>query len=275
MISSFINWRTGLALLAILIVSTSIVYSQYLANKIAEEEKQKVEQWVEASKAIVNNSNMDLTLPNLIRNEQTSIPIIETNEKDSIVSFINIDTLKARKPGYLESKLRQFKSSHDPVTIEISKQPYIANKYYYGSTQLLNEVRFYPILQLCIVSLFIILTITSIATRNRATQNQVWAGMAKETAHQLGTPITSLQGWLEMLKENPDNQRITTELEKDINRLKLVSDRFGKIGSTPQLEPHNILEQVEQMMEYIRKRAAGKVSFALNPDFAVGLSGKT
>jgi signal transduction histidine kinase len=263
MISSLFNWRTGLAFLAILIVSTSIIYSQYLAQKIAREEKQKVQQWVAASKAILDNPSMDLTLPNLIRNEQTSIPIIEANEKDSVVSFINLDTIKAKEAGYLESKLRQFKSNNDPVTVVLSQQPYIANKYYYGSTQLLNEVRFYPIVQLCIVSLFIVLTLTSIATRNRATQNQVWAGMAKETAHQLGTPISSLQGWVEMLKENTANDKITSELQKDVDRLKLVSDRFGKIGSIPQLEPNDVTEQVTHMVEYIRKRAAGKVQFVV------------
>ncbi|HEY4150836.1 MAG TPA: HAMP domain-containing sensor histidine kinase, partial [Chitinophagaceae bacterium] len=111
---------------------------------------------------------------------------------------------------------------------------------------------------------FILITIMAISTRNKSTQNQVWAGMAKETAHQLGTPISSLEGWVEMLKDNPANDAITGELQKDVDRLKLVSDRFGKIGSTPQLEPHRIVEQVTSMVEYIRKRATGKVQFIVN-----------
>lgn len=234
-------------------------------KKIILEERQKVEQWVEASKAIVNNPGIDLTLPNMIRNEQTSIPIIETNEKDSIVSFINLDSMKAEQdPNYLKKKLKDFRSDNRPFILELSKDPYIANKYYYGNTTLLTEVRYFPLIQLIVVALFIIITIISITTRHKATQNQVWAGMAKETAHQLGTPISSLQGWIEMLKEDRLHESITKELQKDIDRLKLVSDRFGKIGSTPQLEELKLASQIEQMVEYIKKRAPGKVIFIID-----------
>ncbi len=265
MISSLLNWRTGLALIAITIVISSIFYSQYMAGKIASEERHKVEQWVAASKAILDNPSMDLTLPNMIRNEQTSIPIIETNERDSIVSSINLDSARiASDPEYLKKKLKEFKNANNPILIVFSQNPYIANKYYYGTTKLLIEVRYYPLIQLFIVALFIIITIITISTRNKSTQNQVWAGMAKETAHQLGTPISSLEGWVEMLKENPANDHITAELKKDVDRLKLVSDRFGKIGSTPHLEPNNIVAEVKNMVEYIRKRAAGKVQLSVN-----------
>ena len=115
-----------------------------------------------------------------------------------------------------------------------------------------------------IISLFIIITITALTSRYESVQNQVWAGMAKETAHQLGTPLSSLHGWVEMLKDNPDNGMMVQEMSKDVERLRLVSDRFGKIGSSPQLEPHDILSQVNSMVEYIRKRAPGKVRFALD-----------
>jgi signal transduction histidine kinase len=114
------------------------------------------------------------------------------------------------------------------------------------------------------VALFIIITLITVSTRNKSTQNQVWAGMAKETAHQLGTPLTSLQGWVEMLKEMPGMEKIVPEMAKDVDRLKLVSDRFGKIGSTPQLEEMNIVKQVESMVSYIKRRATDKVSFSIN-----------
>ena len=265
MISSLFNWRTGLALIAIAIVISSIFYSQYMSGKIASEERHKVEQWVAASRAILDNPSMDLTLPNMIRNEQTSIPIIETNEHDSIVSSINLDSARiAADPEYLIRKLKEYRNANNPILIVFSQSPYIANKYYYGSTKLLNEVRYYPLIQLFIVALFIIIIIITISTRNKSTQNQVWAGMAKETAHQLGTPISSLEGWVEMLKENSANDPITVELKKDVDRLKLVSDRFGKIGSTPHLEPNNIVAEIKNMVEYIRKRATGKVLFTVN-----------
>src|SRR5689334_14852524 len=244
MIPSLLSWRTALALIAIAIVTGTIFYSQYLSRKIIREERQKVQQWVEASKAIANNPGMDLALPNMIRNEQTSIPIIETNERDSIVNFINLDSAAAASdPGYLKEKLKDFGSANNPFILVLNEKPFIANKYYYGNTKLLNEVRYFPLIQLFVVALFIIITIVSISSRNQATQNQVWAGMAKETAHQLGTPISSLQGWVEMLKEEGANTSITNELQKDIDRLNLVSDRFGKIGSIPKLEEVNLVAQ--------------------------------
>ncbi|HWR32393.1 MAG TPA: HAMP domain-containing sensor histidine kinase, partial [Chitinophagaceae bacterium] len=122
----------------------------------------------------------------------------------------------------------------------------------------------YPIIQLCIVALFILITILSLRSRHRSLQNQVWAGMAKETAHQLGTPVSSLEGWVEMLKETTLDRKIVQELEKDVDRLRLVSDRFGKIGSTPQLEETDLVGHINTMVDYMRKRATGKIIFNVN-----------
>src|SRR6478735_12836989 len=156
MIRALFNWRTLLALLAILIVSGTIIYSQYLARKIAHEEREKMEQWLEASKSSTENPGIDLTLPNLIRNEQTSIPIIETNDRDSIVSFINLDsTLASQDPKFLSRKLKEFRAANEPLILVLNQNPYVANKYYYGNTILLNEVKHYPLIQLLIVALFI------------------------------------------------------------------------------------------------------------------------
>lgn len=265
MIPSLLNWRSLLAITAIAIVSGTIFYSQYLAKKIAGEEKQKVEQWVAASKAIMNNPGMDLTLPSLIRNEQQSIPIIETNENDSITGYINLDSTKAATDKqYLYRKLKSYKSQNKPLEIKLSDTPYTANRYYYGHTLLLDEVRYYPLVQLFIVALFIFFIFYTISVRNKATQNQLWAGMAKETAHQLGTPVSSLEGWVEMLKESPAHSKIVGEIQKDVDRLKLVSDRFGKIGSKPQLDYLDLVSHIENMVEYIRKRSSGKVSFSID-----------
>jgi signal transduction histidine kinase len=184
---------------------------------------------------------------------------------DSIMDYVNLDsTLATNNRVYLERKLKQFKSQNPPLEIKLSENPYIANRYYYGNTSLLDEVRYYPLIQLFIVALFIFFTFYSLSVRNRSTQNQVWAGMARETAHQLGTPISSLQGWIEMLKENGNDDQITHELQKDVERLKLVSDRFGKIGSTPQLERSDLVAHIGLMVEYIKKRATGKVQFNID-----------
>ena len=260
------NWRTGLALVAIVIVSGTIFYSKYLANKIAQEERQKVAEWVEASKFLITSpSDADTKLPLKIIQNNADIPIIVTNEKDSIVEHINLDSAKlASDKNYLSRKLRALKSINDPIVWVDPIDSTRINRYYYGHTSLLNEVRYYPIIQLLIVGLFIIITLVALRSSYRSVQNQVWAGMAKETAHQLGTPVSSLEGWVEMLKENPENQKIAIELDKDVNRLRLVSDRFGKIGSTPQLEERDVVKQIDYMIEYIRKRASGKVSFSIN-----------
>lgn len=264
MIRSLLNWRSLLALVGIVIVTATIFYSQYLAKKIAADERQKVSLWVAASKAMLSNPGMDLTLPNLIRNGQQSIPIIETNEKDSIIDYINLDSARAaRDKAWLYREMKKFRSENSPLEVTLSDNPYVADRYYYGHTSLLDEVRYYPLVQLFIVALFIFFTLYSITIRYKATTNQLWAGMAKETAHQLGTPVSSLEGWVEMLKETDIDPRTVQEIKKDVDRLKLVSDRFGKIGSTPQLEEKDLIGQIRYMMEYIRKRAAGKVQFTL------------
>ena len=266
MFQQIINWRTLIAIIAILIASGTIVYSRYLANKIANEEKQKVEEWVEAGKFLINSSNeADTRLPfRIIQNNENDVPIIETDEKDSIIQFINLDSVKVvNDRSYLTNKLKSFKSQNEPIVWTNPSDSTQQNLYYYGESRLLTEVRYYPIVQLVIVGLFIIITLLALRSSYRSVQNQVWAGMAKETAHQLGTPVSSLQGWVEMLKQNPDNNKIVPELEKDVNRLQLVSDRFGKIGSSPQLEKHNITSQVTSMMDYMKKRAPGKVNFSI------------
>jgi len=266
MFRQLLNWRTVLAIIAILIISGTVIYSQYLARKIARDEKLKVEQWIDASKSLINaQETSDITFAFRIVKDNQSIPIIETNEKDSITNWINLDSAKAAgHPGYISKKLRQFKAQNPAIIWTDPNDSTRLNRYYYGNSRLLNEVRYYPIIQLFIVALFIIITLLSLRSSYRSVQNQVWAGMAKETAHQLGTPVSSLEGWVEMLKEDSRNEKIAHELEKDVNRLRLVSDRFGKIGSTPQLEEVDLVHQINNMVDYMRKRAAGKIVFAVN-----------
>ena len=267
MFQQIINWRVLVAIIAILIVSGTIVYSRYLANKIANEEKQKVEEWVEAGNFLLDSNNeADTRLPlKIIQNNENDVPIIETNEKDSIMQSINLDSTKiANDKSYLNKKLRSFKAQNEPIVWTNPLDSTQRNLYYYGESRLLTEVSYYPIVQLIIVGLFIIITLLALRSSYRSVQNQVWAGMAKETAHQLGTPVTSLEGWIEMLRQNPSNDKIVAELQKDIGRLQLITDRFGKIGSKPQLEKNDLVSQVTAMVDYMRKRAPGKVNFSIN-----------
>lgn len=263
MFSNLFNWRVALALIAIAIASGTIFYSQYIARKLADEERRKVNVWVESLKVKAATSEQaTITLTTLITSENTDIPIVETDENDNPSGeSLNLDSVLIKKDSnYLRRKVEEFKSQHDPIIVKFSEDPILVNKYYYGDSELLGEVRYYPIVQLVIVSLFILITLMAISARNKSTQNQVWAGMAKETAHQLGTPITSLEGWVEVLKESNVQEKLVSEINKDVERLKLVSDRFGKIGSTPQLEIGNVVAQVENMAGYMRRRATNKVS---------------
>ena len=266
MFAQLLNWRTGLAIIAIAIVSVTIFYSNFLAKKIAAEEKMKIEQWVAASNDINNPRSTDPTLASKILEEDgKDIPMIAVTEKDIILDHRNIDSFKiASDRNYLQTKLKEFKALNQPV---VWKNPFNNaqnNLVYYGESTLLKQIRYFPIIQLIVAALFILITLITISTRNKSTQNQVWAGMAKETAHQLGTPLSSLQGWVEILKDSPGSEKIALEMSKDVERLKLVSDRFGKIGSTPQLEEANIVEQVKSMVAYLKRRSPEKVIFSID-----------
>lgn len=268
MIRRLLNWRTLLLVVALLIIGGTVLYSRYLAKKIEREERQRIDEWVQASKLVgsmANESTDAINLSTLIRTNNEDIPLILTSDRDSIIESRNMDSAEIRADKEYEIKqLTIFKQQHEPVLLQVSQDPVINYKVYYGNSELLNEVQYYPIVQLVIVALFIIISLALIFTQNKSTQNQVWAGMAKETAHQMGTPLTSLQGWVELLKEMPGNEKVVVEMEKDVDRLKLVSDRFGKIGSSPQLVETNLTQEINQMQEYMRRRASGRVEITFN-----------
>ena len=261
----WLNWRIILICIAIVLVSGTIFYSQYVSGKIAREERKNVEAWVEAQRTILNSSDSaSINLATKISTENSQIPIIETNEKDSITgNAINLDTIEIKRdPSYLKRKLAEFKRyNKHPIVMVLKETPYTANHYYYGESELLKEVQLYPIVQLVIVALFITIAILALQTSYKSAQNQLWASMAKETAHQLGTPVSSLQGWLEILKEQEANSSIVPEIAKDVNRLLLITDRFGKIGSEPQLEWRKPAEQIHFMVDYMKRRTVGQVNF--------------
>ncbi len=268
MIQQWLNGKTLFFVIAAAIVTGTVFYSSYLAKKIAADEKKKVEIWAEAQHTILSATDeVNLNLAASISSENKEIPIIETNENDSIneSNCVNLDAEKIKSdPKYLYKKLDEFKKDHEPIILTLSEKPYTANKYYYGESILQKEVRYYPIVQLIIVGLFLTITIIAQRTSFISTQNQVWAGMAKETAHQLGTPVSSLKGWVEVLKEMPSTEKLSIEIEKDVNRLELITDRFGKIGSHPHLEQKNLIEQVSYMIDYIKRRAGKKVNIVFN-----------
>ncbi len=263
MFSRFLNTKSIIAFVAILIVSGTIFYSQYIANKISREEKIKIEQWAEAVRTNNNPLVTETNLTSRILSENSiDIPILLVTEKNELLDFRNIDSTQIiQDKSFLNKKINDFKKLHEPIVWKNPLDSTQINKVFYGESKLLKEVRYYPIVQLIIVILFITIMLMTLQSNYKSTQNQVWAGLAKETAHQLGTPVSSLEGWLEILRDIKGNEIIIPEIEKDINRLQLISDRFGKIGSTPHLEEKNIVAQVQQVLDYIKKRAGHNVIF--------------
>ena len=265
MLQRFFNLRNILGLIAIAFVMASIFFSNYLAKKIAADEKRKVEQYVEAVNDLNNITNPDTKLASKIIIENgKDIPLIKTNENDSIIEH-NYNFASVSKSDYfLKEKLNELKKINPPIIWQNPQNAAEKNFTYYGESDLLVQIRYFPIVQLVVAMLFIIIIFIAVSNKSKSTQNQVWAGMAKETAHQLGTPISSLEGWMEMLKDNESTQTIAFEMSKDVERLKLVSDRFGKIGSTPKLEETDLIMQVESMVSYIKRRSTERVSFSIN-----------
>jgi len=259
------KWSGLLVFIAILFVCATIFYSTYVASKIANTEKKYVREWIQAQQTILSSKDSsNLNLATQISADNEDIPIIETSEKEVPTgNALNLDSASIASDSlYLTKKLAEFKKySKEPIVVVISDSPYVANHYYYGPSKLLQEVEWYPYIQLLIVALFVFIAVTAVRTRYKNEQDKLWLGMAKETAHQLGTPVSSLQGWIALLKEKENKDPIVFEIEKDIERLELISDRFGKIGSIPQLTRSNPFIEIEQMVAYMKLRSSKQVVF--------------
>jgi protein-S-isoprenylcysteine O-methyltransferase Ste14 len=261
MFKQYIGWKFALASMALIIIATTIWFVSNLSQKIQQEERKKVATWVEANRELLQaSSDANLNLAIEIVTTNTTIPLILTDEQGNIIDSRNLDSTKiAQHAGYLKAQLDIFKKQHPPFIMEVDAKQKIYNYIYYGDSLILKQIRYYPYIQLIVVTLFIGVVLFALSSANRATQNMVWVGLTKETAHQLGTPLSSMEAWMELLKENEANAPIVVELAKDIDRLKLITDRFSKIGSVPKLEEMNIVQQIEDMTNYIRKRASQKV----------------
>lgn len=261
MFKQYIGWKFVLASIAVLIIGTTIWFVSNLSRNIQEEERKKVATWVEANRELLRaSSEANLNLAVDIVTNNTTIPLILTDETGKILDSRNLDSMRVMQdPNFLNNELQAFKKQHPPFIMEVDSKQKLYNYIYYGDSLILRQIRYYPYIQLIVVTLFIAIVLFALSSTNRATQNQVWVGLAKETAHQLGTPLSSMEAWLEILRDNEANATIVTELSKDVDRLKLITDRFSKIGSVPKLEEKDIVAQIENMTNYIRKRAPQKV----------------
>ena len=253
------NSTRWVIIFASFLIVTLILWNTYSFFQIFKnEERVKMEQWALALKTLNNaDVNADTELPlKIIQN--ASIPIIVTQE-NKIINHINIEEDIAKDKNKLAGFLEKLKSENDAIKME-----YFPGKFqylYYGNSSLLNKLKYYPIALLLIIFLFGALVYNFYKSTKMATQNKLWAGMAKETAHQIGTPLSSLIGWLEIMKADNVSETILVEIEKDINRLQTITDRFSKIGSEPILEKKDIIEETHNSFDYLKSRFSHQVTF--------------
>ena len=271
----YINWKTYLVVIALGIVAASLYYTNQLAHRLADEEKKKVGQLASSLKTLATATNDDeLTFAQTFVAQNTTVPVIITDEHNNIIDQKNIDSFRVKDfQQHVHKKLEEFMEMHPPIVADygIGK-----NLIYYGESFLLTQLRLYPYVQLAIIFLFLVVVLVALSAAHRSLQNQVWVGLSKETAHQLGTPLSSIEAWVELLKEGDCNQEAVTEMQKDLERLKLVADRFSKVGSSPQLQEEDVVERVRNMVNYMQKRASSRVSFSMQTSedyIPVNLSG--
>ncbi len=261
----YLNWKSALVFAALLIVSASLIYTSRLANNLAHEEQKNMQQISEALRNLASPSTdedlgFDLAL-NLVKGN-TSIPFILATDQGVILDFKNIDTTGVRDvQAFLHKKIVAFTEERAPILVELSgSQQYV----YYGESNLLRQLRLFPYVQLAIIVVFLLVVVIAIVAAQRAIQNRVWLGLSKETAHQLGTPLMALDGWIEILREQECNREAVSEMEKDLGRLRLIAERFSKVGSEPQLATENINTRLHQMADYMRRRAASGVQIEVH-----------
>lgn len=266
LIQKYLNWKTTLVLIAVVIAATAMFFANRLTKKLAYEERKKVDVIQQALEMAVKQNEENLILASTIISSNETIPLINTDSKDSIINIINIDTLVSNnqkdREQHLIRVLAELKKMHPPIEISISdtEKQFI----YYGESQLLKQLRYFPYLLLFILFLFLLIVATFINTSGRQIRDKVWVGMSKETAHQLGTPLTSLVAWLEYLKTTNIEKPALEEMQKDVFRLQLIADRFSKIGSVPQLEEEILQNRLKEIISYMQRRASKNVQFEIH-----------
>lgn len=231
-----------------------------------EEERTKMENWSFAQTDFINsdtNANLELTLKILNSNKTT--PMLVVNEEAALVSYNNLDETKISDSAYVKKLILKFQEENKPIPVKLGDS--IVSTIYYGNSELLNKLKYYPLALLLIVFLFGAVIFFFYRSNKNATQNKLWSGMAKETAHQIGTPLSSLIGWTEILKSENINPTYIAEIEKDIDRLQTITERFSKIGSLPTLEKTDIVKETIDSFDYLKARSSKLIDFEIDsPD---------
>lgn len=257
------NFRRWFIIITSLIIVSLIVWNAVaFFQRIKEEERIKMNIWTSAQvylDQVDTDTGLDLYLE--IINSNSSIPTILVDENGKIVDAMNIRGEIISSEEKLQEYLRSLKSTNDPIQMDLGEGR--VNQVYYGNSPMLTKLKYYPLALILIIILFIAVVYFFYRTTKSSEQNKLWAGMAKETAHQIGTPLSSLIGWTEILKEEKVNSTYIVEIEKDVDRLKTITERFSKIGSAPTLELEDIVEKTRDSFEYLKARSSKLIKFHL------------
>ena len=249
-----------LLVFAFLIGFFSLWYTNTLVNKLESQEREKIATWANATQLITSpEAEGNLNFLYEIIQANTTIPVILTDSNGVVNQFRNIEAFKMGNEAWVADKIAEMKKQNEPFEIEFMGGKQLI---YYENSTLLNQLRVYPYFQLAVIALFLAMSYFAFSYSRTSEQNKVWAGMSKETAHQLGTPISSLMAWLDYLKESDAEvpQKVITEMEHDMDRLGLITERFSKIGSEPSLTICSLYEVIEESVRYINSRTSDKVS---------------
>lgn len=257
------RWPLYLAVIGLMIVAASGWYTNNLANQLALIEENYVQIYEMTMDDLGAESELndeDISTELYILENNTTVPAIWVADDGTIVDAVNWGVDLDADTVYIEERLNYLKENGKPPVL----MPY-GGRMYFGTSSLIQKLRFFPYVQLGLIGTFVAIGIFGINQARKAEQNRVWVGMAKETAHQLGTPISAIMGWVEHLKlmyeDNPELMEVSDEMAKDIERLEMVANRFSKIGATPELDPVNIYAELDKCRAYMEKRAPRKVSF--------------
>lgn len=254
---------------AILIAVGSLFISNILVSDLAKEEKIKMDLWTQATKAVIEaeSDSKDLDLILHIISSNKSIPVILFDEKNNFYSSANIDLPHQDEQDFLKKQAERFERKHEPILVHIEDYNQLV---YYDNSYLLKKLQYFPYIQLAAMAVFVFSVILFMLSARKREQDRLWVALTKETAHQLGTPLSSLMAWLEVLKIECPESSVTDDMRKDIERLYVITDRFSKIGSKPSFEYLDVVKITRNILEYLSHRLSKKIDFYYDfPDYEV------
>lgn len=256
-------WKAAIIAFGVIIGIISLFYTETFLKELRAEEERKIVLWAQAVEAVfLSEDDSNLSFYSKIIQDNKTIPVILVNDADEIVAHRNLNVPESNPERYLQKKLEEFKQSG-----QMLENPYLdgkTNYLYYKGSSLLTKLRWYPLLLLGVISVYMLISYMAFSNSRRSEQNKVWTGMAKETAHQIGTPLSALLGWIVYLKDKYPQEQAFDEMERDVDRLNSITDRFSKIGSQPELTHTNLNETVHKTVDYLTTRTGKKVQLHLS-----------